>query len=277
MKKKKNIINQVIIYSFLLIGVMVMLGPMIWMVLSSFKTASEIVQRPPTFFPVNPTLNNFKSIFDRLPFALFYTNSLAIASIVALVTLFTSALLGYIFEKFQFKMRNILFILVLCTIMIPLETKMIPLYLMFDSARLIDTYAALILPPSISAFGVYLMKQFIHGISNDLMDSARIDGSSEFGIFLRIILPLAKPALGALGIFAFMANWNSYLWPLIAINSTSRRTLPIGLAMVTSAYGGTQYGPLMASVVLAIIPVIIVFLFLQRHFVGGITLTGLKG
>lgn len=273
--KYKRWLKNFLIVAFLSLGAICTVMPFIWMMLWSMKSLGEIIKIPPTFFPKNPTLNNFRVVFDTIAFGRYYLNSIFVSVVTTVIVLFTSALAGYVFSKFKFFAVNIMFILILSTLMIPFQMVMVPLYLVMRELRILDSYWALILPGLVSAFGIFLMKQFIETIPRDLIDAGRIDGCSEFGIFLKIILPLVVPALGALGIFTFMFQWNSYLWPLIVIDTDSLRTIPVGLAALSTRHF-TRYNLVMAGTSLAVIPVIVVVIIFQRHFVKGITLTGLK-
>lgn len=274
--KYKRWLKNFLIVAFLSLGAICTVMPFIWMMLGSMKSLGEIIKIPPTFFPKNPTLNNFRVVFDTIAFGRYYLNSILVSVVTTVIIVFTSALAGYVFSKFKFFAVNIMFILILSTLMIPFQMIMVPLYLVIRDLRVLDSYWALILPGLVSAFGIFLMKQFIETIPRDLIDAGRIDGCSEFGIFLKIILPLVVPALGALGIFTFMAEWNSYLWPLIVIDADSLRTIPLGLAALSTQHA-TRHNLVMAGASLAVIPVIVVVIIFQRHFVKGITLTGLKG
>ncbi|NLA59399.1 MAG: carbohydrate ABC transporter permease [Firmicutes bacterium] len=266
-----------LLYLVLFMGVIITIGPFVWMVLSSFKSGGEIVRTPPTFFPEEPTLNNYRRVLTGIPFVRYFFNSLYVSTLTTIIVLFTSSLAGYIFAKFEFPFRETIFVVFLSTLIIPFELIMTPLYLIFSNLRLINTYTALILPYVVNVFGIYLVRQFMHQIPNDLIDAARIDGCSEFRIFAEIIVPQMKPALATLGIFTFMSQWNNYLWPLIAINDMLLRPLQVGLAMVTQSQPTTTlYDISMAASTLAVGPVIVVFLIFQRWFIEGLTLTGLK-
>lgn len=276
--RESKYIPQLVLHIVLLAATVIMIGPFIWGLLAAFKPSSEIIAIPMTFLPKNPTLRNFISLFSRegIPFGRYYINSTIVTSIVVAGTLFLCSLTGYIFAKFSFPCKKLLFFTILATMMIPFQVLMVPLYLMFFRMHLINTYAGLILPSLITAFGIFLMRQFIETVPTDLIDAGRLDGCSEFGIFLRLIVPLAKPAMVAYGIFSFLWTWNDYLWPLIVINSVKLRTLPVGISSLSNVYG-ILYGEVLAAVMLSIGPVIIAYFIFQKHFVSGISLTGLKG
>jgi len=216
-------------------------------------------------------------VFRQQPlFGRYFLNSVVVALCTVVSVLFTSTLAGYAFAKFSFPGKRILFLFVLSTMMIPFQIRMVPLYIMVNSWKLSDTYTGLILPGLVDAFGIFLMRQFIASIPNDLIDAARIDGASEPGIFLRMILPLVQPALSALAIFTLIGNWEAFLWPLLITNKEYMRTLPIGLASFSGRYL-SRFDLQMAASTIAILPMIVMFFVLQRRFIQGVTLTGLKG
>jgi ABC-type glycerol-3-phosphate transport system permease component len=265
------------IYLILMAGCIFTLLPFLWMLSASFKSSTEIIRLPPTLIPENPTLQSYRTIFTdpRLPLARFYLNSITVSASVVTMVLFTSSLAGYIFAKYQFFGKSVLFALILGTLMIPFQVVMIPLYLILARLGLIDSLAGLIVPAAVSAFGIFLMKQFIETIPSELMDAGRIDGASEWGIFSKIILPQMGPALATLGIFTFMAVWNDYLWPLIVITTTEKRTLPIMLTWYNSQHGARQ-DLTMAASVLVILPIVVVYFIFQKWIVRGVAMTGFK-
>ncbi len=257
---------------------LILLTPFVWMISTSFKPSFEAIAFPPTFIPEDPVgLANYIRVLNDVPFFKFFLNSIYVAAFVTTGALFSSSLAGYIFAKFEFPGRDTLFLLILATMMIPFQVVLIPIFIIVKDLGLANTLWALIIPGLVSAFGIFLMRQFMKSIPSSLIDAARIDGCSEFRIYWNIIIPLSKPALSALGIFIFMANWDSFLWPVIVIEDIDKRTLPLGLVLFTQQFGTISYNLIMAGTVMAILPVIIVFLFAQRNFIQGITLTGLKG
>ena len=270
-------LRRVALYALLTLGCLVTLLPFVWMILGSFKTSGEIIRIPPSFWPENPTLQNYRTILTdpKLPLARFYFNSLFVSVSVVTLTLFTSSLAGFIFAKYEFFGKNVAFSFILATLMIPFQVLMIPSYLILVRLGLIDSLWGLIVPGATSAFGIFMMKQFIQGLPNELLDAARIDGSSEWGIYWRVIVPQVGPALATLGILTFMGNWNSYLWPLVVITSHQKRTLPIVLTWFNSMHG-TRYDLTMAASVLIVVPILIVYAIFQRWIVQGFTLSGLK-
>lgn len=253
----------------------VMLIPFLWMVLGSFKTVREVMQFPPTFIPKDPTLNNYKEVFSRLPFSRYYMNTVITAVLPTIVTVFTAAMAGFGFAKYRFAGRSFIFWLILATMMIPYPVTIVPLYVMAYRVGLVNTYTGLIVVSLSSAFGIFMMRQFCLTIPDDLMDAARIDGSSEFGIFFKIIIPLTKPALATLTIFTFTGNWNSYMWPLLMVNTDRLRTLSLAIPLFNGQYSSFP-NLVYAASTMAILPVILLFLFNQRYFTEGIAMSGMK-
>lgn len=268
--------------SFIIFALLVALGlvallPFVWMIFGSFKTGREIRQIPPTFFPAHFILDNYRTIFNdpKLPLGLYYRNSGIIAIANVIQVLFTSSLFGYIFAKFEFRGKNVLFWMILATMMIPSQVTMVPGYLILAKLHLLNKLWALIIPAAIDAFGIFLFRQFAKSIPNDLLDAARVDGASEFRIYWAIVLPQLGPALATFGMLTFMFNWNAYLWPLIVLTENKVRTLPIILTWYANQHTN-QLHLTMAASVLVILPVLFVFLLAQRWIVRGITLTGVK-
>lgn len=265
-------------YLILIPTSLIALLPFIWMILSSFKTLKEIRQIPPTFIPQEFTLDNYKAVLDNpdLPLGIFYRNSAVIAIANVVQVLFTSSLFGYIFAKFEFKGKKALFWFILSLMMIPHQMTMIPGYLILSKLGLINNLLGLIIPAAIDAFGIFLFRQFALSIPNELLDAARVDGAGEFYIYRRIVLPQLGPALATFGMLTFMFNWNAYLWPLIVLTEKNVRTLPIILTWFSNQQVD-KTNLTMAASVLVILPVLFVFLLVQKWIVEGITLSGLKG
>jgi multiple sugar transport system permease protein len=251
--------------------------PFLWMILASLKTGQEIRQFPPTFLPHDPTLANYKTILTdpELPLWLFYRNSAFVAVLNVFATLFTSSILGYVLAKYEFRGRQALFWFVIATMIIPSQVTMIPGYLILLQLGLLNNLWGLVLPSLIDAFGVFVMRQFILSVPDDIIASARVDGASEWRIYRSIVLPQLKPALATLGMLTFMFHWNAYLWPLIVLTEQNKRTLPIILTWYSTQHS-SQEQLVMAASVLMVIPVLIVFGFSQRWIVKGLTLTGGK-
>jgi multiple sugar transport system permease protein len=249
--------------------------PLVVMVLSSFKPLAEIQRMPPTFWPEAPTLDSFRRVLSEAPYFLWYRNSLVVAIAVTAIAVFTSAVGGYIFAKFEFPLKQPLFVMVLATLMIPFPVLLIPNYIIANRLGVLNSLLALILPGTVSAFGIFLIRQFAAGIPRDLIEAARLDGASEWAIFGRIVLPLLRPALAALGVFTFLASWNDYLWPLVAINDLDKSTLPLALTFFNSVQS-TRYDLIMAAASMAVVPVLIVFLIFQRQIVKALVLAGMR-
>jgi len=272
---RKIRISTALNYGVLSIGAFLMMFPFIWMMLSAFKLPQEIIAYPPVWIPSHPTLDSFIRVWTQVNFDRFFLNSLFVASVVTVTVLYTSALVGYVLAKYEFPGRDLIFLAVLSTMMVPWPVLLIPSYVMTVRFHIINSYWALIIPGLFSTFGIFLMRQYMHSIPIELIDAARIDGASEFYIFHRIVFPLCLPVAAALGIFTFMWNWDSFLWPLIVISREDLYTLPLGLAMFVGQWF-TDYAGVMAGTAITVIPVVIVFLLLQRYIVEGITMTGLK-
>jgi len=265
-------------YFILVPASLIALLPFAWMILSSFKTLKEIRQIPPTFVPQEFTLDNYIKVLDDpdLPLGIFYRNSAIIAFANVIQVLFTSSLFGYIFAKFEFKGKRVLFWFILSLMMIPHQMTMIPGYLILARLGLINNLLGLIIPAAVDAFGIFLFRQFAQSIPNELLDAARVDGAGEFYIYRRIVLPQLGPALATFGMLTFMFNWNAYLWPLIVLTEKNVRTLPIILTWFSNQQVD-KTNLTMAASVLVILPVLFVFLLVQKWIVEGITFSGLKG
>jgi multiple sugar transport system permease protein len=265
-------------YLILIPAGLIALLPFIWMILSSFKTLAEVRQIPPTFFPQELTLSNYDKVLNdsNLPLGLFYRNSAIIALANVVQVLFTSSLFGYIFAKYEFKGKRLLFWFIMSLMIIPQQMTMIPGYLILAKLKLLNNLLGLIIPAAIDAFGIFLFRQFALSIPNELIDAARVDGAGEFHIYRRVVLPQLGPALATFGMLTFMFNWNAYLWPLIVLTEKNVRTLPIILTWFSNQMVD-KTNLTMAASVLVILPVLFVFLLVQRWIVEGITLSGTKG
>ena len=261
----------------LLLGLAFTLVPFVWAILSSFKNNAEIQRVPPTFFPQVWALDNYLRFFTDPNIRLFrfFLNSLSVAGGNVVFILFTSSLLGYIFAKYSFWGRQVIFTIILAQMMIPFVVIMIPNYMILVRMDLVDNLWGLIIPSMVSAFGIFMMRQFIQGIPVELIDAARIDGASEFGIYARVIVPQLGPALSTLGIMVFMGNWNDYMWPLIVISSVEKRTLPLLLTWFNT-YKHINYAQTMAGSILLTIPTLIVYVLFQKWIVRGVVLSGVK-
>lgn len=274
--RRRDLAATVLLHAVLAGGLLVMVGPFLWMLLASFKPEGEIRQSPPTWWPADPTLDNYGTLFSRLDFPTFFANSMLVAVLTTAGNLVFCAAAGYALAKLRFPGRRLLFGLVLGTIMVPGIVTLVPLFVLVSNLGLVNTYAGLVLPFLAQAFGVFLMRQFILSIPDDLLEAARIDGASELRIFWQVVLPLCRPALATLGILTFLASWNNFLWPLVVATTESRYTLPVALALYSIGQNRARYDLLLAGSVVVVLPVLIVFILLQRHFVRGIATTGLK-
>jgi multiple sugar transport system permease protein len=269
-------LTQISITVILLLGALAMVLPFAWMIANSLsRTANIGMPRIPVFWPDDPSLFNYKIAAANLPIVRYYLNSIIVVGVTTFGYLFFSSLTGYAFAKGRFAGKAVLFIGFLLTLLIPFETRMIPLYLFMNELRLNDSYAALILPFLAGGFGTFFMRQTISVIPDDLVDAARLDGAGEFTIFWRIILPLCKPALASLAIIYILWRWNDVLWPLLVISDRSMYTVTQGLAIAGRSQG-IYTGVALATAVMAILPVMIIYLLLQRHIIRGIATTGLK-
>ena len=249
--------------------------PLVWMFLSSFKTSQELASMPPTIWPDSPTLDGYEYIFTKMPFGRYFLNSVFVAIAATFLTVVTSSLAGYIFAKFEFRGKKFIFAAILGSMMIPGAVMLVPRYILVSWLGWTDTYWALIVPQGISVFGIFLMRQYMHGIPADYIDAARVDGMSEIGIFARIVLPLCKPAIAALAILSFIGSWQELLWPLVVVSSPEMRTLPMGIAGLATVHSPLLQFMLLAATV-SVLPAIIVFAIFQRQFVNAMTSTGLK-
>lgn len=262
-------------YGLLLLASSLTILPFIYMVLLSLQTEVETFSGVPVIIPEVPQWRNYVDIWELAPFGRFLLNSFLVASAITLSHLFFDPLAGYVFAKYEFPLKHVLFLMILGTLMIPFFVRMIPLYVMMADFGWLNTYPALVTPFLMSGYGIFLMRQFIQPLPTDLIDAARIDGATEFGIYWKIILPLCKPALATLALFTFVFQINEFIWPLIVVNTTEMRTMTIGLTLFNQEYF-TQWHYTAAGAIVLFIPSLILFFFTQRYFVRGITLSGMK-
>lgn len=268
--------RKVFLYIGLVVFSAIFLVPFAWMISSSIKLDKDILKVPIVWIPENPRWVNYINIWSQIPLKIFTVNTLKITFVTAIVQLFTSSFAAYAFAKLDHKHKDKLFLAYIATIAVPWQVYMVPQFIMLRSWNLNDTHFAIILIHSFTAFGVFLMRQFYMGIPDSLCEAARIDGMSEYGIWAKIMLPLSKPALSTLFIFTFVNTWNDFLGPYIYLTTKERKTIQIGLRVFMDDY--TQdYGLVMAGAVLSLVPVLIIFLSLQKYFVEGIASTGVKG
>ncbi len=269
-------LKKTLLYSCLLLIAISMLVPFLWMLSTSLMSELEVYQFPPRFIPSMLRWSNFAEAMTLQPFGRFFLNTLIVSAASVAGQLAFCSMAAYAFARLRFPWRDKIFALFLGTMMIPAIVTIIPAFLLIDTFGWMNTYWALFTPTISSVWGIFLLRQFFLTIPRDLEDAARVDGATEFTIFVRVILPLSKPALATLAIFAFMGSWKDFLWPLIVTNRTDMRTLEIGIANFSNLYS-TDWPHQMAAAVVVMIPVVLVFLLAQKHFVKGITLTGLKG
>ncbi len=275
-KKSSNWWGQrFILYGLLIGSSLIMLAPFYWSVSTSFKSEQFIFANPPQWIPSPFVLDNYLSVFTRVPFARYLLNSILVAAGATFAHVFFDTLAAYAFAKLRFPGRDKVFFLLLLGLMIPFQVNLIPLYSLMSSLHWLDTYAALLVPNLTGIFGIFMLRQFIQSIPDEILDSARIDGCSEFGIFRRIVFPLARAGLATLIIFTFMGVWNDFLWPRLTISSETMFTLPIGLAQLQSK-NTSSWGQIMAGTVLTALPMIVVYLLMQRQFIEGMTAGAVK-
>lgn len=276
MNEKKIKLNpkKIVIWTFLFIGAVIMMTPIIFMFSASFKYNDQIYDL--ALFSSDFTLDNYIYIIENTDFINWLLNSLFVSLFTTFCVLFFDSLVGYTLAKFKFNGQKIVFIAILSTLMIPTEMLVIPWYIIAQNFGLLDSYLGLILPGIMTGFGVFLMKQFFEGVPDDYLEAARIDGVGEFTIFIRIALPLVTPALSALAIFTFLGNWTAFLWPLIVSSSAEIFTVPVGLASFSGEFQ-SDWELIMTGAALATLPTLLVFLILQRYIIRGVVLGGLKG
>lgn len=275
-KNTKTRAFRVILYVVLIALALMMLVPFAWMLSASFKLDKDVFIFPIQWIPENPRWQNYVDIWNRIPLLKFVLNTVKLTLIVTFLQLLTSSFAAYAFSKLNFKGKNTLFLAYIATIAVPWQVYMVPQFMMMRSFGLADTHLAIICLQAFSAFGVFMMKQFYEGIPTELCEAARIDGMTEYGIYAKIMLPLAKPSLSTLTIFTFVNTWNDFLGPYIYLTRDNLKTIQLGLRSFIGQYS-SEYGLIMAGSVVTMIPVIAVFLSLQKYFVEGVASSGLKG
>jgi len=283
--------SVVLVYLVIVIISIFMILPFVWMVSVSLKPSGRIYEYPPRFIPSPVTFENYRTAWDRANFSRYFMNTTIFAVVGALLTIFLCSLGGYVFAKLRFPGKNILFMVILFTMMLPFFSVLIPLFLIVKNfplaggnnlfgkggTGLINSFAGLILPGIVNGYYIFLFRQFFTMLPDELIQAARIDGCSEFRIFAQIMLPLAKPALATVAIFSFMDKWNALVWPLVVLTDPNKRTLQVGLAIFQGEQlTGAQWNELMAASVISLLPTVLVFLLAQKYFTTGIALTGIK-
>ncbi|MDE2775711.1 MAG: carbohydrate ABC transporter permease [Chloroflexota bacterium] len=267
-------------FSYLLLTLIAftMIVPFLWMISTSFKPEKEILRR--NVFPVEPTLDNYSDVINKTDLPLWYKNSFIVAVMSTVSVAFFDSLAGYVFAKYNFPGKRPIFIIFLTSLMVPTEMLLIPWFIMSSNppigATWVDTYWGIAFPGVITASGIFLMRQFMQGVPDELLDAGRIDGVSEFGLYWRVAVPLSLPAIGALCIFNFLGNWNAFIWPLIATTRSEMFTLPVGIQQFSSE-ADTPWNLIMTGASLSVVPLLIVVIIFQRYIIEGIALTGLKG
>ncbi|MEK3853908.1 carbohydrate ABC transporter permease [Cytobacillus sp. FSL H8-0458] len=269
MKLAKNISSKIWIYVLLSVGVVISIAPFYWMIVGSTLNSGEIFHVPPKILPGDRLTENFRSFNDSLGIVKIFWNSLYIAVVFTVLSTLICSMAGYAFAKFRFRGRNLIFFVILCSLMIPYQVTLIPLFEMMVSFNWLNTYQAIILPSLASPFAIYLMRQNMKAVPDSLIEASRVDGAGEIRIFFTIILPVVRPALAAVSIFLFMSQWNSLIWPLITLNSKEMFTLPVALSSLIGM-ARIDYGQVMLGTTLSTIPIMIIFLLMQKHFISGI-------
>jgi multiple sugar transport system permease protein len=258
------------------VGGLLMVFPFIWMLLSAFKPAAEILHKPPTFFPAGPTTANFESLFGDHDFLRYILNSVLVTAAISTCVVASSTILGFVFAKLRFAGRDLIFVAFLATMALPFEVLAIPLLLMARATGAVDQLWGLIVPFTVDAFAIFICRQYMIAIPDDYLDAGRVDGLGHFGVFRRIVLPMSRPAVAAVAILSFLYNWDQLFWPLVLISSDSNKTVPLGIVDLS-----TQFGPIydltMAASTVTIVPVLFVFLIFRRQFIEGMMMSGLKG
>lgn len=256
--------------------VFIVVYPFIWMLVTSFKSEADIVAYPPKLFSGAFSFDSYIDIWDRVPFLMYYKNTVLFALLVTCISLFLDTMAGYAFARMNFPGKNIMFLMVMGTMMIPFQVIMVPLFIEVFKLGLINTYAGLVLPRATNAFGIFMMRSFFISLPKGLEEAGRIDGAGEFKIFRKLMVPLCKPAIVSLFIFHFMFQWNDLLYPLLLTTDENMKTLPAGLATFMGTHV-VEYGIIMAGACLSLLPILFAYLVAQKQFVQGIAMTGMKG
>jgi multiple sugar transport system permease protein len=274
--RRLRLAGRVVLYALLVALCLTMLVPFLWMVSTSLKADQYVLSMPPQLIPRPLTWSSYQRLLELFPMARMFGNSLLVALVTTLGQILTGSMAAYAFARMRFRGSNVLFLLYLATLMIPSQVTITPLFILMRYLGWINTYQSLVAPGLFTAFGTFLLRQFFLTIPRDLEDAAFIDGASHWTVFWRIILPLSKPALATLGVFAFMSSWNAYLWPLFVLNDVEMMTLPVGLATLHGRWL-TEWNLVMAGAVITVLPMLAVYLLAQEYFVKGVVLSGIKG
>lgn len=272
---KKISLITVLKYLVIILGCVIMVMPFLWMVSTSLKERGATMVFPPEFLPKNPRIDNYQQVIERFPMMTFMKNSIIVSLLTTVGTIIVSSMSAYAFARMQFKGRNALFLVYLSTMMIPSQVIMIPQFILLKNLGWIDSFQGLILPNIFGVFGVFLMRQSFLTIPTELEEAAFMDGANHWTVFMKVDLPLVKPTIATLFIFTFMQSWNNYLWPLIVTSSREMATLPLGLSLLQGRWS-TNWNLVMAGVVISVIPILAVYLFAQKYFIQGMTMSGMK-
>jgi ABC-type glycerol-3-phosphate transport system permease component len=274
----RNRIRTSLLYGAITGLSLVFMLPFLWVLSTSFKAEGEIFALPPTLMPKSFTTEHYKAVFDTMPFPIYFRNSVFVSLFFIIGVVSSSSLVAYAFACLRWPGRNALFLVILATMMLPMQVTMIPVFVLFKDLGWLNTYKPLIVPAFLGGggFNIFLLRQFFLNVPKEILDAARIDGCSEFRIYWSIMLPLARPALATVAILAFMFSWNDFLGPLIYLSDKSKSTLALGLSMLVGQYQ-TEWGVMMAASILMMLPMVVVFFVFQRYFVQGFMMSGLKG
>ena len=273
--KRLRRFDQSWIYLVLVFFAIVYLFPILWVILSSFKDGSELFRWPPTLLPEDPTVQNYVQAFEKGDFGRFFLNSCLVTIAATILTIIINTMAGYAFAKYRFKGDTFLFLFFISTLMLPLEVLMIPIFQVIKVFGMYNSFWGLIIPPAATPTGVFLLRQYFLTVPKDLMEAARIDGASETKIFLKLMLPIAKPAMSVLAIFSFLWRWNDYIWPLLVIRDTEKYTVQLALANFAGQHT-VDWNSMLAMSVVTMIPVLILFLLFQKQFIKGMVTAGMK-
>jgi len=271
-KAAKELLRKLLI----LMMICIVLFPFIWLLTSSFKEEKDIMSFPPRVFSDHYTVDNYTFAFSFIPMLTYIWNTILFAGSVTLFSVFFDSMAGYAFSRIAFKGKTAVYSLILLTLMVPFQVIMIPLFVEEHKLGILNSFVGLLLPRMTCAYGIFMMRTFFWGLPKNLEEAARIDGENEIGIYFRIMLPLAKPGMVALGIYLLMTNWNDLTYPLILTTDSRMRTLPAGVAMFVGNNQSSYYGPMIAATVVSIVPLVLVYLCLQRQFITGIARSGIK-
>ena len=275
-KDGRYFVKRILLYMLILALAAVMLVPFLWMISASLKLNKDVFTYPVKWIPEKLELSNYSKIWKEIPLLLFFKNSAKLTIIITAIQVFTSSFAAYAFAKLHFKGRDLLFVLYICTIAVPWQVYMVPQYIMVGKMSLTDSHLGMIMMQSFTAMGVFLMRQFYTSIPDELCEAARIDGLTEYGIYFRVVLPLAKGGIATLIISSFVTVWNDFMGPLIYLSSLEKKTLQLGLRMFISQYS-SEYNLIMAASIVSLIPVFVMFAALQKFFTEGIAASGIKG